>query len=247
MTTFHANAPNGPLGEPGRRGAVRVVCGRGRDPTLSVSRCPTGRRQAAPRASAGRGRRPSQRPRPARRFPSSRRGARCLRCFRQRPHRSAPRWPAGAGPLSEPALGEPVVRTGRSQQEVGDQVSGPVRHGGFRPLDAEHAVFDASASDRTGPRRGGQPAQAPQRTGARRASRADWPEPAGCGRHQRRREPTAAPFGCRRSGGTAPARRRRRGTRPAGATTPAVSQKAVIRASCGSRARRSLHPEAGGP
>ena len=44
------------------------------------------------------GRRPSQRPRPARRFPSSRRGARCLRCFRQRPHRPAPRRPAGAGP-----------------------------------------------------------------------------------------------------------------------------------------------------
>ena len=36
--------------------------------------------------------------------------------------------------------------------EVGDQVSGPVRHGGFRPLAAEHAVFDASASDRTGAR-----------------------------------------------------------------------------------------------
>ena len=47
----------------------------------------------------------------------------------------------------------------------------------------------------SGPRRG--------RTDARRASRADWSEPAGCGRHQRRREPTAAPLGCRRSGGTA--------------------------------------------
>ena len=72
-------------------------------------------------------------PRPARRFPSSRRGARCLRCCRRRPHRPAPRRPAGAGPR-------------------------------------------------------------PGRTGARRASRADWPGPAGCGRHQRRREPTAAPF-----------------------------------------------------
>ena len=55
-------------------------------------------RPAAPQASAGRARRPGQRPRPARRFPSSGRGARCLRCFRQRPHRPAPRRPAGAGP-----------------------------------------------------------------------------------------------------------------------------------------------------
>ena len=167
----------------------RVVCGRGRDPTVSVSRCRTGsapgqryspgqvdvlpaeRREtvrqgltarrrrrrlvgrtrdvgqefARPRASAGRGRRrPGQRPRPARRFPSA------------SPHRPAPRRPDGAGPLvqSEPALGEPVVRTGRS-----------------------------------------------------------------------RREPTAAPFGCRRSGATAPARRRRRGTRPAGGTTPPPSPR----------------------
>ena len=55
--------------------------------------------------------------------------------------------------VRDPRLGHPPV-------EVGDQVSGPVRHGGFRPLDTEHAVFDAPASDRTGPRRGGQPAQA---------------------------------------------------------------------------------------
>ena len=123
-----------------------------------------------------------QRPRPARRFPSSRRGVRCLRCFRQRPHRPAPRRPAGAGPC-------------------------------------------------------------PERTGARRASRADWPEPAGCGRHQRRREPTAAPFGCRRSGATAPARRRRRGTRPAQVEQHRRLPEAVIRASCRSRARGSSHPE----
>ena len=55
--------------------------------------------------------------------------------------------------VRDPRLEHPPV-------EVGDQVSGPVRHGGFRPLDAEHAVFDALAGDRTGPRRGGQPAQA---------------------------------------------------------------------------------------
>ena len=121
----------------------RICCSTSRiahlygDPTLSVSRCPTGRRQefARPR----RGHPPVEVSdqvsglRPARRFPSPRRGARCLRCCRRRPHRPAARRPAGAGP------------------------SGP---------------------------------------GARRASRADWPEPAGCGRHQRRREPTAAPFGC---------------------------------------------------
>ena len=49
---------------------------------------------------------------------------------------------------------------GHEPVEVGDQVSGSVRHGGFRPLDAERAVFDAAAGDRTGPRRGDQPAQA---------------------------------------------------------------------------------------
>ena len=54
--------------------------------------------------------------------------------------------------VGDPRLGQPTV-------EVGDQVGGPVRHGGFRPLDAEHAVFDAPAGGRTGPRRGGQPAQ----------------------------------------------------------------------------------------
>ena len=55
--------------------------------------------------------------------------------------------------VRDPRLGQPPV-------EIGDQVSGPVRHGGFRPLDAEHAVFDAPAGDRLGPRRGGQPAEA---------------------------------------------------------------------------------------
>ena len=73
---------------------------------------------------------------------------------------------------------------------------------------------------RAAPRRPGGADPRRGRTGARRASRAGWPGPAGCGRHQRRRASTAAPFGCRRSGATAPARRRRRGTRPAGGTTP---------------------------
>ena len=36
----------------------------------------------------------------------------------------------------------------------------PRPHGGFRPLDAEHTVFDAPPGDPTGPRRGRQPAQA---------------------------------------------------------------------------------------
>ena len=75
------------------------------------------------------------------------------------------------------------------------QKSWPVVALCFRPFDAEHAVFDAAAGDRTGPRRGDQPAQAivEGEPALRRASRADWPGPAGCGRHQRRREPTAAP------------------------------------------------------
>ena len=55
--------------------------------------------------------------------------------------------------VRDPRVGHPPV-------EVGDQVSGPVRHSAFRPFDAEHAVFDAAvASDRPGSRRGGQPAQ----------------------------------------------------------------------------------------
>ena len=37
------------------------------------------------------------------------------------------------------------ARLGHPPVEVGDRVGGPVRHGGFRPLDAEHAVFDAAA------------------------------------------------------------------------------------------------------
>ena len=94
--------------------------GGGEIPTLSVSRCPTGRRQefARPR----RGHPPvevdDQVSGPVRHagFPSSRRGARCLRCFRQRPHRPRAAARAGAGPSAEPALGEPVVRTGRSRQ-----------------------------------------------------------------------------------------------------------------------------------
>ena len=52
------------------------------------------------------------------------------------------------------------ARLGHPPVEVGDHVSSPVRHSGFRPLDAEDAVFDAPAGDRTGPRHGGQPAQA---------------------------------------------------------------------------------------
>ena len=54
--------------------------------------------------------------------------------------------------VGDPRLGHPPV-------EVGDQVSGPVRDGGLRPVDAEDAVFDAGARDRTGPRLRGQPAQ----------------------------------------------------------------------------------------
>ena len=136
--------------------------------------------RSARRAPVGRGRRPSQQPRPALRLPSFQRGARCLRCCRQRSHRPAPRRPACADPR-------------------------------------------------------------PARTGAR-ASRVDWPGPAGCGRHQRRWEPTAAPFGCRRSGATAPARRRRRGTRPAGGTTP-PSPKGGDRTGCAAAGSTSNRPQ----
>ena len=54
--------------------------------------------------------------------------------------------------VRDPHVGYPPV-------EVGDQVSGPVRHGGFHPFDAEQAVVDAGAGDRTGSRRGVQPVQ----------------------------------------------------------------------------------------
>ena len=118
------------------------------------------------------------------------------------------------------AFGHPPV-------EVGDQVSCPVRHGGFRPLDAEDAVFDALAGDRTGPRRIGQPPQALVQGEPALGEPVVWTGRGrqACGRHQRRREPTAAPFGCRRSGATATARRRRRGTHPARWNNTAVSQR----------------------
>ena len=74
------------------------------------------------------------------------------------------------GPQVRESLGEPggVVhleqdvrdpRLGHPPVEVGDQVRGPVRHGGLRPVDAEDAVFDAAALGHTGPHLGGQPAQ----------------------------------------------------------------------------------------
>ena len=52
----------------------------------------------------------------------------------------------------DPGVGHPPV-------EVGNQVSGPVGHGGFGPFDAEHAVVDAGGRARAGSRRGVQPAQ----------------------------------------------------------------------------------------
>ena len=60
----------------------------------------------------------------------------------------------------------------------------PVRHGGFRPLDAEEVVFDAPGGGRTGPRRGGQPPQALVKSEPAfgEAVVSDWPGPAGCGR-----------------------------------------------------------------
>ena len=98
----------------------------------------------------------------------------------------------------------------------------PVRHGGFRPLDAEHAVFDASGSDCTGPRRGGQPAQAlvqsepalgepVVRTGRRRQAAVGISDG---GSRQQRLSDVAVAARPRQPG------RRRRGTRPAGGTTP---------------------------
>ena len=105
----------------------RVVCGRGRDPTLR-----TGDRYKV---------------------------ANCIQAqpvfygFARLAHGkvisvgvlSVSRCPTGRRPeFARPRRGHPPV-------EVGDQVSGPVRHAGFRPLDAEHAVFDASASNRHRP------------------------------------------------------------------------------------------------
>ena len=52
-----------------------------------------------------------------------------------------------------------IRASGIRRYRSANQVSGPVRHGAFRPFDAEHAVFDAAASNHTGSRRGGQPAQ----------------------------------------------------------------------------------------
>ena len=54
-----------------------------------------------------------------------------------------------------------VIRvSGIRWYEVGDEVAGPVRHdGGCGPFDAEHALVDAGARDRTGSRRGVQPPQ----------------------------------------------------------------------------------------
>ena len=63
-----------------------------------------------------------------------------------------------ASSTSSKDVRDPYV--GYSPVEVSDQVSGPVRHGGFRPFDAEHAIVDATAVDRTGSRRGVQRAQA---------------------------------------------------------------------------------------
>ena len=133
----------------------RVVCGRGRDPTVSVSRCPTG---SAPGQRYSPGQvdvLPAERRRAARDSPA---GADCPTTTT-----SSCRSDTRRGPGVRPAA--PRASAGRG------------RRPGQRPRPARRFP---SASDRTGPRRGGQPAQAPrpERTGARRASRADWPEPA---------------------------------------------------------------------
>ena len=67
--------------------------------------------------------------------------------------------------VGDPRLGQPPV-------EVGDQVGGPVRNGGFRSLDAKHAVFDALAGGRTGPRRGADPERVPTRSVRKYTARA---------------------------------------------------------------------------
>ena len=54
--------------------------------------------------------------------------------------------------VRDPRVGYPLI-------EVGDEVAGPVRHGGCGPFDAEHAIVDAGTRDRTGSRRGVQPPQ----------------------------------------------------------------------------------------
>ena len=89
-----------------------------------------------------------------------------------------------------------------------------------RPPSRKSRPFSSAQRPHRAARRG-QAAQAPS---ANRRSASQSCGLAGAGRlpvaSAGRREPTAAPFGCRRSGGTAPARRRRRGTRPAGRAEP---------------------------
>ena len=80
------------------------------------------------------------------------------------PPRSAGPWARRSRPSA--VRGSHIRAAGKRAARDGAADAPPLARGRcrrrrmFRPLDAEHAVFDASASDRTGPRRGGQPAQA---------------------------------------------------------------------------------------
>ena len=107
----------------------------------------------------------------------------------------------GARSFARPRRRHPPV-------EVGDQGSGPVRHGGFRSSGRGARCLRCFRQRPHWP--------APRRpAGAGPSSRANRrsAKPVVRTGRSRRPEPTAAPFGCRRSGATAPARRRRRGTR----------------------------------
>ena len=103
----------------------------------------------------------------------STRRVRCLRCFRQRPHRPAPA-ASPAQALVQSDRRSSAASSFRADRSAGAGQTGNVSTAGSLPTVDRRA--DSAASRRR------------------------------CGRHQRRREPTAAPFGCRRSGATRPSR-----------------------------------------
>ena len=87
--------------------------------------------------------------------------------------------------VRDPRVGYPLI-------EVGDEVAGPVRRlQSFRCGACPRRCW-RPRSHRLAPRRPASADPRPARPCAPRASPADWPGPAGCGRHQQQREPTAA-------------------------------------------------------
>ena len=132
-----------------------------------------------------------------------------------------------------------VIRaSGISPVEVGD----PVRHCAFRPFNAEHAVFDAAASDRTGSRRVGQLAQTlvqrvpalgepVVRTGRDRQAAVGISD----GGNRQQRLPDIAVAARPRQPDS-----RRRGTRRAGGTTPPSPKGGIGCAAAGSTSNSAV-------